>query len=164
MKKLIACVLALVYILSLSACDSAKQEQVVVFSFCGENELFAISNGVIVLGNTEEVFHGGDLEIIRTDLFAGITSYSTTFYTITNGEQSVILSNSVIDTVSSSTNINNDLGRISGDKVLTGRRVENTEDLKNNLWFELNTTDVNGKTSTYQLQLKLTEIASTTAE
>ena len=164
MKKLIACVLALVCILSLSACDSAKQKQVVVFSFCGENELFAISNGVILLGDAEEVFHGGDLEIIRTELFADVVSCSTTFYTITNGERRAILSNSVVGVTGSSANVNRDLGRISGDKGLTGIGIENIEDLKSNLWFELNTTDVNGNTSTYQLQLKPTEITSGTAE
>ena len=79
MKKLIVLVLALVCALSLSACDNIQQEHIAVFSFCGQNEQFAIYNGVVVLSDAEEVFDGGDLEVVQEELFSDIASYSTTF-------------------------------------------------------------------------------------
>ena len=52
------------------------EEQVAVYSFSGDNEVFSISNGVIVLAPTEEVFYGGNLE----GEMSGVVSYSMTFY------------------------------------------------------------------------------------
>ena len=43
--------------------SSAHQEHhLSVYSFSGEDEQFAISNGVIVLNSTEETFYGGELK------------------------------------------------------------------------------------------------------
>jgi hypothetical protein len=50
-----------------------------------------ISNGSIVLNDTEEVFEGGDLETVQSDLFADVVSFSTTFYTMRNGEKHPVL-------------------------------------------------------------------------
>ena len=70
MKKLIALVLAFVCVVLLVACASIRQKKVSVYSFYGENEYFAVSNGVMVLNSTEEVFKGGNLAIIQADCFA----------------------------------------------------------------------------------------------
>ena len=148
----------LLCVLPLCACDNSKQEQVSVFSFCGGNERFEIPNGVIVLGKTKEVFDGGDLRVIQNELFSNVALFSVKFYTIRNGEQRVILSNSVVDTTGSSVNIEGDLGRVSGDSIIAYNHVEGIDELKQNLWFELKTADLNGKTQTYQIKLNLTEI------
>lgn len=152
MKKLIALILALVCVLALAGC----QEQASTYSFRGEHEYFAISNGSIVLSDTEELFDGGDLEITQSGVFEEVASYSTTFYTLTNGEQRTILSNSVIDQTGGSVNVDGDLGSISGKGIIIGSKVESIEELSENLWFELKTTDLSGKENVYQIQLTLT--------
>ena len=58
MKKLIVLILALSFMFALTACKNKAQEQLVVYSFYGENECFAISNGTIVLSNSEDIFYG----------------------------------------------------------------------------------------------------------
>ena len=157
MKRRIAAALALACIL-LSACSGAQQGETAVFSFSGENEQFAIFNGVVILADEREVFDGGDLKVVCEEEFSNIAFYSGTFYTMKNGERRTILSNSVADMTGGALNINGDLGRISGESCISGGKIENMEEFKNNLWFELNTTDRNGNKNTYQLELVLTEI------
>lgn len=47
---------------------------------------------------------------------------------------------------------------MSGEDIIIGSKVENANELANNLYFELNTTDLNGEQGIYQVQLTLTEI------
>ena len=47
---------------------------------------------------------------------------------------------------------------MSGEDIIIGNKVENINELATNLYFELNTTDLNGKQDTYQVQLTVTEI------
>ncbi len=157
MKKLIALVLVMLCVLALAGCNNTQQEQVSTYSFRGEHEYFAISNGSIVLSNKEEVFDGGDLEITQSGVFEEVASYSTTFYTLTNGERGTILSNSVIDQTEGSVSVDSELGSVSGDGIIIGSKVKSVDELRENLWFELKTTDLIGKENVYQIQLTLTE-------
>ena len=75
---------------------------------------------------------------------------------LTNGEQKVILSNTEINQTGTAATIDSDLGSISGEGILSNG-VKSVDDLKDNLWFELKTTDLNGKENVYQLQLILTD-------
>ena len=158
MKKFIAFFLVLACVLCFSGCSNTKhaeQEEVLTYSFHGEHEYFTISNGSIVLSDTEEVFEGGHLEITQYDIFDEVVSYSTTFYTLTNGKQNYILSNSVIDQTGGTIHISGDLGRVAGDPVTIGDKTEKIDEFKENLWFELKTMDLNGKENVYQIQLTL---------
>ena len=152
MKKLIALGLALVCVLALAGC----QEQASTYSFRGEHEYFAISSGSITLDDKEEVFDGGNIEITQSGVFDEVASYTTTFYMLTNGEQKVILSNTEINQTGEATTVDSDLGSISGEGIL-GNGVKSVDDLKDSLWFELKTTDLNGTENVYQIQLVLTE-------
>ncbi len=138
--------------------DERKTEETTVYSFCGENKQFAVTNGVIVIGADEEIFYGGDLSVIDQEQFADISSYSVKFYTMTNGETRTIMHNSVVDQTGGTININGDLGKMSGEDIIIGNKLENINELNNNLYFELNTTDLNGEQDTYQVQLTVTEI------
>lgn len=137
-----------------------KSEKITVYSFCGENEQFAVTNGVIVISADKEVFYGGDLKVTDDEYFSDITSYSVKFYTIANGETRTIMHNSVVDQTGSTINVAGDLGKMSGEDIIIGSKVENVNGLMNNLYFELNTTDLNGEQDIYQIQLTLTEITT----
>lgn len=63
-----------IFMMALTGCGKAEQERLVGYSFSGEDEQLAVSNGVIVLNGTEEIFAGGDLKV-TSDLFNDITSY-----------------------------------------------------------------------------------------
>jgi len=155
MKRFIALFLALVCVCALVSCSNTPDEPVTV-SFNGEHEYFAVLNGSIVLNDTEEVFDGGDLEITQSGVFEAVASYSTTFYTFVEGKQRVIMSNSVIDQTGGSVNVEGDLGKASGKGIVIGSKVNKIEDLRENLWFELKTTDLNGAETVYKIQLTLT--------
>jgi hypothetical protein len=75
---------------------------------------------------------------------------------LANGEQKVILSNTEINQTGEATTIDSDLGSISGEGIL-GNEVNRVDDLKDNLWFELKTTDLNGTENVYQIQLTIVE-------
>ena len=146
-----------ILILTLVGCEKVEQEQPIVYSFSEENEQLSISNGIILLNGTEEIFTGGDLRV-ADDFFNNITSYSTTFYIMVGDEKDVILSNDVIEMTGDTVNITGDLGQISGNSTIRRIKIDDTSDLENILHFDLTTKDRNGKENVYQLQLSLTEI------
>ena len=148
-----------ILMLALVGCEKVEQEQLTVYSFSGEDEQLSISNGIIVLNGTEEIFTGGDLKV-TDDFFNNITSYSTTFYIMAGDEKNVILSNSMVDITGDTVNVSGDLGQISGDSAIRRIKIDDTSDLKNILYFELTTKDRDGKENVYLLQLPLTEITN----
>ena len=162
MKKSISIAISCLLIAALVGCGGAIEDAEsgdVVYSMSGSNDLLEISNGVIVLGEEEEVFDGGDLKILQEDLFSDVTAYTCSYYTITNGERRTILSNSTVDMTGGTLNVNGDLGRASGNGILIGNKIKSAEDLENVIWFELITTDLSGKENTYQLALVLNKVA-----
>ena len=162
MKRIISIAISCLLIAALVGCagsaENAESDSV-VYSMSGSNDLFEISDGVIVLGEEEEVFDGGDLKILQEDLFSDVTAYTCSYYTITNGERRTILSNSTVDMTGGTLNLNGDLGRASGMGILIGNKIKAAEDLEQLLWFELITTDLSGKENTYQLPLVLNKVA-----
>ena len=161
MKRIISIAILCLLIAALAGCADSPEDTEsggVVYSMSGSNELFEISNGVIVLGEEEEVFDGGDLKILREDLFSDVTSYTCNFYTIVNGEKRTILSNSTVDMTGGTLNVNGDLGRASGNGILIGNKIKNTEELEQLLWFELITADLSGQENTYQLPLVVNKV------
>ena len=59
--------LCLCVVLMLAGCNDT--EQITTYTFRGEHDYFAISNGSITLSDTEEVFDGGDLQITQSGVF-----------------------------------------------------------------------------------------------
>ena len=162
MKRIISIAISCLLIAALVGCAGSAEDTVSgaeVYSMSGSNDLFEISNGVIVLGEEEEVFDGGDLKILQEYLFSDVTAYTCSYYTITNGERRTILSNSTVDMTGGTLNVNGDLGRASGNGILIGNKIKSAEDLENVIWFELITTDLSGKENTYQLPLVLNKVA-----
>mgnify|MGYP001140426234 CR=1 FL=1 len=133
----------------LSGCGKdSEKESLVVYSFCGENANFSISNGVIVLSSTEEIFYGGNLDGELSD----VVGYSMTLYIPFDNHERILLSNS--DMTGGTISIAGEIGKASGD-ILTAAEIE---ELQNNLFFRLKTTNLKGEENEYQLQLALTEI------
>lgn len=162
MKRIISIAISCLLISALVGCAGSAEDaerEAEVYSMSGSNDMFEISNGVIVLGEEEEVFDGGDLKVLQEDLFSDVTSYTCSFYVITNGEKRPILSNSTVDMTGETLSVNGDLGRASGNGILIGNKIKEAEELEQLLWFELITTDLSGKENTYQLPLVLNKVA-----
>ena len=155
MKTVIRVLLLCVFCSFLLASCASKQaeEQIVVYSFNGENEMFSISNGVIVLAPTEEVFYGGNLE----GELPGVVSYSMTFYISSGNDDKTLLSNKVSDMTGGTISISGETGKVSGDIL----KEAELDELQSNLYFELKTTNLEGEENTYSLQLTVTEVTRT---
>lgn len=162
MKKKIAIIFAVMLCISLlvgcSQHEKDQSEEITVYSFCGENDQFAVTNGVIVIGADKEIFYGGDLSVIDQEQFTDIAFFSEKFYIMADEEKRTIMHNSVSDQTGGSINVAGNLGRIAGKDILIGNKAENASDLTNNLYFELSTTDLDGEQNVFQLQLKVTEV------
>ena len=126
---------------------TGTKKELAVYSFRGENELFSISNGVIVLNSTEEIFYGGNLEE-KDGMFSDIVAYSVSFYIQSGDEKRILLSNNVEDMTGGTITVAGEIGKRSGDIT---KDIE-IEELGNTLFFELRTTDLNGEKNEYQLQ------------
>jgi len=168
-KKLIALGLALVCVLGLAGCNGlgqdAQEKLSAVYSFSGENDIFGVSNGVIVLDKDKDTFRGGNLEIIQNALFSNVASYSITFYTVRNGEKRIIGEEKVTfntDIVANPNIDGNSIFETSGKDFLLGNegesKIESLDDLKYNFWVELKVIDLDGMENNYQLQLTATEV------
>ena len=149
-------VMVLFSICLFSGCGrKAGGERLAVYSFRGENELFSISNGVIVLNSTEEIFYGGNLEE-KDGVFSDIVAFSVSLYIQSGDEKRILLSNSVEDMTGGTITVPDEIGKVSGD-IINDTEIE---ELENTLFFELITTNHNGGKNEYQLQLILTEITT----
>lgn len=115
-------------------------------------------DGVIVLSSAEEIFYGGDLKA-NQEKFNDITEYSMTFYIMSSNKKESLISNSVVDMTGGTIHISGDIGKRSGAGTMI---KELTDELKNNLYFELETTDLDGERSNFQLQLSVVEIIEKT--
>lgn len=158
MKKTVTILMAVFISCTLFAgCNSSDTEEpqtdLTVYSFSGENEQFELSNGVIVLDGTKETFYGGDLSEKQEHL-SDITAFTITFYIASGDEKDILFSNSVKDTTGQTLTVSGNTGKISGD-IIIGQQIDQ---LRNNLYLELKTTDLNGEKSVYQIQLTLTEV------
>lgn len=132
----------------------ATEEEFSVYSFYGENELFNISNGVIVLSSEEEIFDGGILRV-NEDKKVEISSYSITFYIMSGNDKSVLMSNAVHDMTGGSVSMEGEIGKMSGEDFIARRK--NVE-LKDNLYCELKITSLDGIQNEYQIPLMLEEV------
>lgn len=100
---------------------------------------------------------GGKLN--TTDyFFNNVISYTTTFYIASDKGKKVIMKNSVEDMTGGELNVPNDLGRASGNSIIINSKIDDYDDLNNNLYFELVTIDKDKNENTYKVQLILSEI------
>lgn len=158
MKKVMILILAFSFLLTLTACGNKNnvEEQETSYSFYGGNDCFTISNGLITLSEVEDVLEGGDLLILQPDLYADVVSVKTTFYLLKGEEKDLIMSNSVVYQEVDSFSVEDKLGTIAGPGLIS-KKIENMDELKEKLWFELETIEANGEKNTQQLQLIVTE-------
>ena len=158
MKKLTAIILALLFVLMLTACNNVKQEQLVVYSFYGESDCFEISNGTIILSDSEDVFYGGNLKVNQPESIQNITSYKAAFYTMIDGQQETILIDE-LNNVSSAELLGVDLGKKVSNSSEISNQFRNIEDANGKFWCELKVTDKEGNSNSYKIELNLIKIS-----
>ena len=158
MKKLTAIILALLFVLMLTACNNVKQEQLVVYSFYGESDCFEISNGTIIFSDSEDVFYGGNLKVNQPESIQNITSYKAAFYTMIDGQQETILIDE-LNNVSSAELLGVDLGKKVSNSSEISNQFRNIEDANGKFWCELKVTDKEGNSNSYKIELNLIKIS-----
>ncbi len=163
MNKKICAVLAVILICStaFAGCGSEKADakDLKVYSFSGGDDYITVSNGVIVLSDGYNALYFGDLKADE-EHFSDITSLTKTFYVYKDGEKQTLSQNSVTDTTGGTIKVGGEMGKMWGEAGILGRTVP--EDVENNLFFQLETTDKEGNVQNYQLQMKVVEVTEDT--
>ncbi len=133
--------------------EAEQEPSLAVYSFSGESAYFSIANGIAVTTPEKDIFYGGDLAAaLEPD---DITGYFVTFYTVSDGEETVLLSNGVHDHTGGTLDPSGLVGRVSGDIFPAPLAAAG---LSGGLYCELKTTDRDGGENTYLLELTVTEI------
>ncbi len=161
MKKAIALILLLLCAFIFVGCGAEKLNgKTEVYTFSGENDYFSVSNGTVVLDGEEEAFSGGHLTVLQKQLFSDIVSYDADFYIIKDGnDKRAVLSSSVVDMTGGSVRFNgDDLGKISGDTIITNYKMIEEEEWQNNLFFELTLKDSKGREKVYEIQMNVEKV------
>ncbi|MCM1542915.1 MAG: hypothetical protein NC121_16875 [Blautia sp.] len=160
MKKIFAILFAIISCGAVfTGCGDKSPEEnktLAVYSFSGENEQFAVSDGVIVLTDAEEIFYVGSLAE-KPGQLADIATFTITFYVLSDDGKEVLLSNSFVDETGKAIGISGMKEmKIAGD--IPSISEADIDEMRNNLYCELETADRNGIQNKYLLQLTLQEI------
>ncbi len=170
MKKVVGLLLAIAFILTaFTGCASNETEQpLAVYSFSGENEQFALNNGVVASNIDGCIFNGGEL-IAKDLVLTDVSKYNTRFFKYVNGEQETIQSGSCeyADGTQDKT-LHKCLGFTGSGQTEanSGKKLYmDISDLKDNLYFELKLFDAEGDSKgEYQLQLDVKVIRETAVQ
>ena len=156
MKKITSFIMVIILMIGLVGCTPFRNSSLEKkFSFSGEIENVQVSKGIAIIGGKNEKFNGGQLKITdpnKTDF----TKYEMTFYVLNGEERWTILSNKVEHLDDTIELKELEIGEITG-QVLNTNMDENQ--FKENLYFELITTDEKGNTSTYTVPMEVKEEA-----
>ncbi len=159
MKKAVALILVILCAFIFVGCGAGKaNEKTEVYTFSGENDVISVTNGTIVINGEEEIFSGGELKVLRKYAFSDTASFSTRFYIVNDGEKRTVLSCSLNDMTGGAVNISGDLGEISGESVITEGKNLSTEDIVNNLYFEITVRDSEGYEKTYEIPMNVEKV------
>jgi hypothetical protein len=156
MKKFISIVMMFIIVMSLSACSTAKNSNA-EYSFYGESNEVAISNGAITITDTKSVFSGGNLKIATIENFENIISYCVTFYTIIDDKETPIHVESMNNT-SNIVLLDIHLVKIEDTDLNVIKTFERIEEIKSNFWCNVEITNSNNESKIYKIPLTLIEI------
>ncbi|AGF57947.1 hypothetical protein B0P06_003743 [Clostridium saccharoperbutylacetonicum] len=133
-----------------------------VYSFAGENNDIKITNGIIVISTNRHMVGGGEILYIgsRNDK---IKAYSEKIYLKEReNNDKIVLHNSVESQgdikgtfFSDEFLLNKGVGSISSEKLFSEDEINN---IKDNLYFSLDYSKVNGEKGNYTIKLNLNEI------
>lgn len=154
MKKIVILIMALLLV---GCSGTPKSEQIVVYSFSGENDDIRISNGVITVSPTEYVFHGGNI-YYKDGTLDNILNYSTEFYYLSGKEKNQIVTSSTANETDGVLEIKNGQDLLNADNNISGSKDKFMKMLENNLYFKLSITDANNEESEYLINLKVTKV------
>lgn len=130
-------------------------ESLGVWSFRGENDEIAVSNGVIVISPDTETLYGGNLTV-KSDAFGDVAAYTVRIKLDTGEEWKQLLVNTVsaAGAPGVSIGVSDFIGQTTGDVFGTN----DAEFFSDNLRFEFDVTDLSGELHSYQMPLQVTQI------
>lgn len=132
-----------------TSCQS--KEPLAVYSLSGENELFSVSNGVIMLNGDKQAFSAGDLTV-KGEL-PEIYACEMSCYLLLGEERNVLLHFRSENHTGEPLDINGDIGAVSGGSIFPKRENENTREYLDHIIFELTLFEQNGVKTVYELPM-----------
>ncbi len=131
-----------------------QQKDIQVYSFSGENDTFAVNNGVIIVTDDLEKFVGGDLSFRNT--LPDVKNSAVRYYFFKDGVETTLQENSDINNnLSNGTAIQKDTGSISSEDLFYGNDLEL---IIKSLNFSLKGTFLTGEKFEYSIPLEVKRI------
>ncbi|MDF2802928.1 MAG: hypothetical protein K0S61_2831 [Anaerocolumna sp.] len=131
-----------------------------VYSFEGEGSDIRISDGLVMISPNKQKVSGGKIQYIGSKR-ENIQSYSKTIYLDKQAGKDVVLSNCVSFAGDNKGTafpdeflLNKDMGEISSEKLFSKDAINN---IKENLYFSLDYSTIDGKTGNYTIKLNVKE-------
>lgn len=133
-----------------------------VYSFYGENKDIRISNGIIIISPNKQIVSGGEIQYIGSKN-ENIQSYSKKIYLNEQGnKENIVISDSVSFpndnkriSFSDEFLLNKSVGEVSSDKLFS---ADNLNIIKDNFYFSLDYSKVNGEAGNFTIKLNMNEI------
>ena len=160
MKKAVVLILAVICLFIFVGCNIERvNDKTEVYTFHSENEYISVKNGTAVIDGDEEMFSGGNLEILNDEPFADAVYWRYEFYILNDSEEKILYVGSVSDeTGGAQASIEGDLGKISGGDTITKYDDSYADDFVNNLNLKFIVKNADGEENTYRLQMKVNKV------
>lgn len=153
-KPLVYFLIALLVCCSAAGCGAKESEQqITIYSYCGEDDQFSLSNGIIAVTETETIIYGGVLEE-KEEKFDDITASSMGLYVLVDGEEITLTDFQEVDMTGDGHPLSN-----PGSATTSGSLPEK-DDLEDNLYFEVSITRSNGERLENQIKLSVTNVTA----
>lgn len=138
-----------------NALNKEDSDHVIVYSLSGSNEQIQLNNGVMVFTPSQQILYGGEFSVLDKDL-KDITFYSTDIYYLKDGVEEKLMSD-IVNMEGTTIDIENNknLGKLVGTR---GTIQELLPTLETELYFKLETRDINKEENNYVLKLTPTKV------
>lgn len=149
-KKIFSLAIFSVVITLLVACSEVSlTTNAIMYSYSGENELFSIDNGTILLSDEQDVIYGGELNL-KDQQFTDILSENMQLYVVSNGVEIPLTS------FYSESNTAFTLGNPGS--ITTQISNEEKANIFDNLYFKLSIKTLTGENYVYDIKMNVVDI------
>lgn len=132
--------------------------QTITYLFDGENEMFSITDGQIVISEKKDVFYCGHLKL-KDGIANDISAYQTSYYIQMNDENHII---TIDQKISEDSHINieidDDLGKVSGKDYIIVDKNEDIDSIIRRIQFKVKIKKIDGTIKTMDIPLSIKKV------
>lgn len=133
-------------------------QQTTTYLFDGENEMFSITDGQIIISEKEDIFYCGHLKL-KGGIVNDISAYQISYYIQMNDENHII---TIDQKISEDSHINieidDDLGKVSGKDYIIVDKNEDIDSIIRKIQFKIKIKKIDGTLKTMDIPLSIKKV------